>query len=349
MRPGAAVMSVLVLALVAAPAAGARAHHVRGLRVTPAAPAPNRAFTVRFRAVDREFQVRRGRRHYLIDTYQVVLRGPRAAGDCTRSDLTDVPNDVGRGARWAQPARREFGFRFNVGDTTTWCPGRWSARVLLVHTLCVVDPTEGTECRAARQADSVGRGGFRISTQYHPGCAVGDPTTVVLRTSAAVAYESDDGSQLFACVQASGRPWALAAGINVPDGYLAVVRLAGNFVAFGAYEGSPCVRYGMCRPGYSPSLTTAVVDLRTGARRDFHLADPRGTPVAGRALVLNSGGSIAWIGCPAGCDAGRELHTIDAHGNHLLDAGALDPASLRLSGSTLSWTNAGAPRSATLS
>jgi hypothetical protein len=218
-----------------------------------------------------------------------------------------------------------------------------------VHTLCVVsDPAEGADCRDARPADSVGRLSFRVSTRYHPGCAVDDPTTIVLRTSAAVAY-NPDGSQLFACLQASGRPWALATGINVPDGYLAVVRLAGDFVAFGAYEGSACARYGMCPPGYSPSLTTAVVDLRTGARRDFHLADPRGTPVAGHALVLNSRGSIAWIGCPVGCDAGRELHTIDAQGNHLLDTGALDAASLRLSGSTLSWTNAGAPRSATLS
>jgi hypothetical protein len=45
----------------------------------------------------------------------------------------------------------------------------------------------------------------------------------------------------------------------------------------------------------------------------------------------------------------REVWALDTHGQRVLDVGPdIDLASLTLDGSTLTWTNAGTPRSATL-
>jgi hypothetical protein len=86
------------------------------------------------------------------------------------------------------------------------------------------------------------------------------------------------------------------------------------------------------------------------------------------SLRLKSNGSIAWIQCPVlanssvdgnqrpNCvSAGRSRNsvykrdTLTKQGFDRLDSGRqIDPSSLRLRGSTLSWVNHGKPRSATL-
>ena len=53
----------------------------------------------------------------------------------------------------------------------------------------------------------------------------------------------------------------------------------------------------------------------------------------------------AWL---APIEGGLELHSYDGGGERVLDTGAIDPASVALAGLHLTWTNAGAARSADL-
>jgi hypothetical protein len=74
------------------------------------------------------------------------------------------------------------------------------------------------------------------------------------------------------------------------------------------------------------------------------------------SLVVKGDGAVAWI-ATAGSIIGEqvqetEVHSADARGVVLLSSGqpsaAIDPASLRLRGSTVMWAQAGRSRSATL-
>jgi hypothetical protein len=82
-------------------------------------------------------------------------------------------------------------------------------------------------------------------------------------------------------------------------------------------------------------------------------------------LELKANGSVAWTldrvamgpdGYPIGYGSGqpptvvaREVWALDTHGQRLIDSGRnLDPGSLALNGSMLTWINDGAVHSATL-
>lgn len=71
------------------------------------------------------------------------------------------------------------------------------------------------------------------------------------------------------------------------------------------------------------------------------------------SLVLRSDGSVAWIttvASPLARVSTAEVHRADRHGAALLDSGpAINPRSLSLHGSTVSWTDGGSRRSASLS
>jgi len=62
-------------------------------------------------------------------------------------------------------------------------------------------------------------------------------------------------------------------------------------------------------------------------------------------IVVKSDGAVAWI---AGNEQNYEVHALDKTGARLLASGNIDPKSLALAGSTLYWTEAGKPASATL-
>jgi hypothetical protein len=71
------------------------------------------------------------------------------------------------------------------------------------------------------------------------------------------------------------------------------------------------------------------------------------------ALVLKSDGSVAWIASVAGLSGyvppEYEVHALDKSGSRLLASGTeIDPHSLALKGSALSWTQTGKPFSAIL-
>jgi hypothetical protein len=70
------------------------------------------------------------------------------------------------------------------------------------------------------------------------------------------------------------------------------------------------------------------------------------------SVVVNASGAVAWIGAEhsiVGHRSAIEVHADGSGGDRVLDSGPnIDPASLRLHGSQLSWADGGATRHATL-
>jgi hypothetical protein len=67
-----------------------------------------------------------------------------------------------------------------------------------------------------------------------------------------------------------------------------------------------------------------------------------------RALVVRRTGSVAWIAQDLVTGA-FEVHAISGHRNRLLDQGpAIDPGSLALRGTRLTWRNGATQREAAL-
>jgi hypothetical protein len=104
------------------------------------------------------------------------------------------------------------------------------------------------------------------------------------------------------------------------------------------------------------STVVTVRRLRDGAVLSSDPAITRAVAVESfqsvSALVLRSDGAVAWISELGSVIAHRhlaEVHRRDGHGFALIDSGPGGSlAGLRLTGSTLSWTHAGAKRSASL-
>jgi len=152
-----------------------------------------------------------------------------------------------------------------------------------------------------------------------------------------------NGSRLYGCLRAVGRPLALADSFD--DGYVlssawGEVRLAGRFAAWSQVSTDISCKAD-CPEGYEPTrYSIDVADLRRRTiRRIFGV-------VTGRGLVLTNTGAVAWTE-PAAASA-VAIRASDRDGLRILDAGAIAPASLTLDGSTVSWTKAGVRSSATL-
>ena len=154
---------------------------------------------------------------------------------------------------------------------------------------------------------------------------------------------SNGGDKLYGCLRSNGRQQLLAESYDdgyVTSGSFAKVKVAGRFVAwqFTAIDNS-CKA--ACPPDYNPTMVhLSVRDLRK--RKTVHVD---GEVVKDGRLVLTTGGALAWT---QGSSQGVAVRAFDASGARTLDDGAIAPGSLRLQGSTVSWTNAGEQRSATL-
>jgi hypothetical protein len=102
-------------------------------------------------------------------------------------------------------------------------------------------------------------------------------------------------------------------------------------------------------------LNVIVIDLKTGKQR-VHSENPDefSDPTI-PAIVLRSTGAAAWVyeQKPISSSEGtrkREVHAAGTGAIRTLDSGLdIDPASLSLDGATVSWTNAGVRKTATLS
>ena len=116
---------------------------------------------------------------------------------------------------------------------------------------------------------------------------------------------------------------------------------APGYVAFArSSTSSMCTKY----LGDDPQCRSAGVtsyNRRTGKLR---------ASGEGRAdvLVVTPAGWLAWLS-PADASGSRTLQAVDSAGSRVLAGGAIDPASVRASGATVTWTLAGVGASATLS
>jgi hypothetical protein len=148
---------------------------------------------------------------------------------------------------------------------------------------------------------------------------------------------------LVGCLRSNNKRQTLARGYEdgyVTSGKFGHVTLAGRFVAweYTAYDIS--CKAG-CPPDYNP--TTVHLSIRDLRERTTEHVD--GDVASKGRLVLTMGGSIAWTQQGA---SEIEVDAFDVVGREQLDHGQIPPGSLKLSGKVASWTNAGAPQSATL-
>jgi hypothetical protein len=151
---------------------------------------------------------------------------------------------------------------------------------------------------------------------------------------------------VYACSFDAGRRVTL--GPDADPNVIGGLRLTGQFVAY--------VRYYICGSGPCPNSLEAidVRDLRDGSL--VREASRFSGSFAGiDALELAESGAMAWTLTSAATWDGsyplpeRSRHEVWAHdsaGERVLDSGPeVDPKSLQLSGSTVSWTNGGVTRS----
>jgi hypothetical protein len=151
---------------------------------------------------------------------------------------------------------------------------------------------------------------------------------------------------VFGCLFDTDRRFAL--GQSYDDQQVALPRLVGPFAAW-AVEGCPA---GPC------TGSIQVRNLRTGAFA--HRAIFPGSPLNPyfslfTDLELKENASFAWIAThwaqPGSAQErlGTEVWALDGLGRRILDTGPdINPGSLRLEGSTLTWENDGVERSAAL-
>jgi hypothetical protein len=146
----------------------------------------------------------------------------------------------------------------------------------------------------------------------------------------------------YGCLFSRARAYAFSLP-DFPIGF-APIALAGGFVAYGDYSD--------CAASFCDPNSVVVQDLRNGRVRFVDGPEIRVAHVS--RLVLTAAGSVAWIASVY--DANGEVvpgvQVVKAEYGVkpvVLDSGPdIDAHSLALGGSTLYWTKAGTPRSASL-
>lgn len=183
-------------------------------------------------------------------------------------------------------------------------------------------------------------------------------TVVAQANREAAIYEDSnldyEGSyEWFACAYRAKRAYLLGREAKFSSGGgggVELPRLVGPVVAYGK---SLDVEGIFPNPGHSINLVI-VRNLMTG--RVLHKVptgpSSRNSVGAGPvgALVVKRDGAVAWINGAGDATFKHEVHVIDRKGSRLLASGlGIDPLSLRLRGSTISWTQNGQSFSAPLS
>jgi hypothetical protein len=152
---------------------------------------------------------------------------------------------------------------------------------------------------------------------------------------------------VYGCSVARGRSFHLGHGMRAIDQpQVGPVTVAGNLAG-----------YGLVSFGVDTVRASVVVRRLTDGAELRNLPALRAVAAESfqsiGSLVLAPGGAVAWIGAESSI-GGRHGHVIEVHaaaagGDRVLDSGSrIDPASLRLHGSTLTWTNGGTARHAAL-
>jgi hypothetical protein len=156
------------------------------------------------------------------------------------------------------------------------------------------------------------------------------------------------GGGVFGCAFGSGSGHRLGAvSRSLVEPTVGPIAIAGTVVAYGSKT-------------FGTDTATVMVDVRRLTSGRFLHARPALTqPVRPESfqtvssVVVASDGAVAWIGsAESGPSRNRmdvEALEIDASGERVLDSGAgVDPSSLRLNGSRLTWMDSGASRDAEL-
>jgi hypothetical protein len=173
-------------------------------------------------------------------------------------------------------------------------------------------------------------------------CRPGPGTTTIARSSSARIFSASDGND-YACLYSSGKVRYLSSTEHFE---YRLVRFAGPYVAFVQnIEGG--------------DDHIGDLNLRTGRLRNFRIASPVGNSICpgAEALVLKPDGAIAWIGtnflpafsCSNPPAPVIEVRRRDRRGLRILDSsGTIALHSLRLTGSTLKWVDAGQTKTSSL-
>lgn len=195
-------------------------------------------------------------------------------------------------------------------------------------------------------------------------CRASAHTTTIAHSAKARLFADARTGYYYACLYSSGRPRRIS---TIEHWEYELVRFAGPYIAFVSFaEGS--------------NAGIGVVNLRTGRRLDIRedeevapvepppqqcpSADPKCRVVcpAVDSLVLKPDGAVAWVGvdfpapppsrgpsCGTEIEQTTEVRRDDSHGLAVVASGnGIAPASLRLSGSTLSWRDEGKEATSTL-
>ena len=155
------------------------------------------------------------------------------------------------------------------------------------------------------------------------------------------------GTAVYGCALSARRPLHLGDSRScLRADRVTVVAVAGALAA-----------YGTQRCGVDTGLASLVVRRLTDGAR-LRQAQAISAPVGPESyttvtsVVVKADTSVAWVGVGSSIVSHRrviEVRAEDSHGSHVLDQSTLiDPSSLRLNGSRLSWRDRGVARSATL-
>jgi hypothetical protein len=171
-------------------------------------------------------------------------------------------------------------------------------------------------------------------------CARAHSKTVASNSHARVfTVSGDEGPKLYGCLRSSGRRSLLTADYD--DGYVlsgkfSRVRLAGRYVAW-QFAATDISCKADCPEGYEP--TTYALRVRDLRKRKTVPVVGR---VAGKALVLTTGGALAWAERTTTSVA---LNAFDAAGARTLDDSSVAIASVKRHGQSVVWTSAGVSHS----
>jgi hypothetical protein len=164
-------------------------------------------------------------------------------------------------------------------------------------------------------------------------------------------YQSEVTTRLMACLKPKGRVFRVGFLSQAGDSNVGVLespRAAAPYAAFAIQASDEtAAKYGQPSTSYITVKSVNLSNGKTIASASFvqQPAQQSTTTAAVPNLQISGAGSIAWL---LSSNSGETLYAYDSAGQSILDTGSIDPKSLAVNGSTVTWTNAGIQHSATL-